>query len=359
MKVCFDHQVFTFQRFGGISRYFYELYRNFSEVEVKFPVLFSNNSYINSYESFNCLDVSKIGFRGSVTLFDQLNKIYIKPYIQKGQFDIFHPTYYDPYFVKTLKKPYILTVHDMTHELFHDHITTKDKTAKNKKVLVKNAAAVIAVSDNTKKDLIDILGVDKDRIHVVYHGVHTNNNTKCNMNLDHMQYVLFVGERFSYKNFKLFLKAFKLFEKEISNINLICVGKPFNSSEKEQLHKLSLTNKAYSMHVDDTTLNYLYSNAMMLVYPSLYEGFGMPILEAFSAKCPVVASNTSCFPEIGGDAALYFDPMNEFDLKDKMVQIVNDTSLVDELKVKGYTRARTFSWKSCADQTTSVYNRCQ
>ncbi len=175
MKILYDHQIFTSQKYGGISRYFYELVRELTDtqkVECEIPLLVSNNHYIsdNKYVKYVDLLPNK-QFRGKGRIFNYLNKPNTILKLKQQKFDVFHPTYYDPYFLTYLgKKPFVLTVHDMIHEKFSDMFLSTDKTTEQKRLLVEKATKIIAISQTTKKDLIELFGTDESKIEVVYHG---------------------------------------------------------------------------------------------------------------------------------------------------------------------------------------------
>ena len=141
------------------------------------------------------------------------------------------------------------------------------------------------------------------------------------------------------------------------DIKLICVGPPFSSGEMEILSGLGISNQSIAINVDDNSLNDLYSGALVFVYPSLYEGFGMPILEAFANNCPVCLSNTSCFPEIAGNAGVYFDPYDQESILGAITKVIYDTAYAKEIRKEGQTRLADFSWKKTAKETLISYNK--
>ena len=316
MKVLFDHQIFSTQRFGGVSRYFVELFLEFNTtegIEFDLSALYSVNHYlINS--KIKKEFIPGIRFKGKKMMLTWINKKHSKAQLHKQQFDLFHPTYYDPYFYKNLKgKKFVLTVHDMTQELFPKLLPANDKTSERKKYLVEKATRIIAVSENTKKDLINIWGIDDNKIDVVYHGNSMINKPE-NQKIKGIpnEYLLYVGSRHRYKNFNRFIKAIAPFLNSKPQLNLVCAGGgKFSEKELELLNELNVSNKVVQFNFDDSSLPGLYKNAILFVFPSLYEGFGIPILEAFSCKCPIACSNNSCLPEIAKDAAAYFDPFKE------------------------------------------------
>jgi glycosyltransferase involved in cell wall biosynthesis len=166
-----------------------------------------------------------------------------------------------------------------------------------------------------------------------------------------------VGARNDYKNFERLLKAFSLISYKHEDLYLLCAGsEKFNQYEVDIITNLGLIKKVtHQPFNNDNVLIELYQNALAFVYPSLYEGFGIPILEAFACNCPVVLSNTSCFPEIAEDAALYFNPENAEDIAQKLEQIIIDSDLRKTLIIKGKTQEKKYSIKRKTEETIKVY----
>jgi len=364
MKVLYDHQIFTSQTYGGISRYFFELIKNFeNDNEIRYELLlkYSNNCYLKKlnnlpYKTF----LGKYSFRGKHRLLNILNKRVSKKYISKGDYNIFHPTYYDPYFVDYIgKKPFVLTIHDMIHEIYPEMFPLKDETSKRKKLLAQKATKIIAVSENTKKDIIRFFSIDKNKIEVIYHGtpfdMNGNSNNKIDIDLPE-KYILYVGSRNGYKNFNLFVEAITPLLVKDNELKVVCVGGGnFKEKEKEKFKRLNITNKVYRYSVSDDILTYLYKKAIVFVFPSLYEGFGIPILEAFSCGCPALASNTSSLPEVAGDAAMYFDPKSKASVLSSIQKVIYDNNLRRQLIDKGYQRVKEFTWEKTAKKTKKLY----
>jgi len=361
MKILYDHQIFSIQIFGGISRYFNELsviLESKKDIQTEFSVKISNNFYLSqksiSFYSF----FKKASFKGKIRFIYFVNKIYSIYVLKKKNFDVFHPTYYDPYFLKYLgNKKFVLTVYDMIHEKFPDKFAEFDKTSKNKKILVNKASKIIAISESTKKDLIDIYDVNPSKIEVVYlaNSLQLNSETYIKIKLP-KKYILFVGARDGYKNFMNFLSSVTEILKSDTNLHLVCAGGgKFNDQENLFIYQNNLENQLLQFNIDDKTLSYLYSNAKAFVFPSLYEGFGIPVLEAFACGCPLICSNTSSLSEIASDAAVYFDPLDEKSIETAVLGILKGQELRATMIEKGYKRLKFFSWKKTAQLSEKVY----
>ena len=363
MKVLYDHQIFTSQIYGGISRYFFELLKNFEnddEIEYELSLKYSNNHYLKSlknlpYKKF----LENYSFRGKHRLLNILNKRVSKKYISKRDYDIFHPTYYDPYFLDFLdSKPFILTIYDMIHEIYPEMFFLKDKTSKRKKLLAQKATKIIAISENTKKDIIRLFGSDEKKIEVIYlaNSFNINKNDKTINIITPEKYILFVGNRRGYKNFELFIKAISPLLNDDVKLNIVCAGGgKFNDMEIEKLKNLNIKNKVFYYSGSDNILTYLYQKAVAFVFPSLYEGFGIPILESFVCGCPVICSKTSSLPEIAGDAAIYFDPTDKLSMLNSIQKVIYNDELKKQLINKGIKRVKEFTWNKTADKTKKIY----
>jgi glycosyltransferase involved in cell wall biosynthesis len=351
MKVLYDHQIFSWQKFGGISRYFFELMNHSKDLfEYEISGLFSENEYIKPLGIYNEFSI-KHQFKGRQRIINYLNKRDSIRKIKKEIYDVLHPTYYDPYILQKKTKPLVVTVHDMIHELFPNYISLDRKIIYNKKEIIFKADRIIAISENTKKDILKYYnGLDERKINVVYHGT----SHKILKDAKKKNYILFTGQRLGYKNYKTFLIAVAplLLKYDLS---LVCTGQSFDSEEKQMINDLHVANRAISKFVSDDELADLYSKAIAFVFPSLYEGFGIPVLEAFAAGCPTVLANTSSLPEIGGSAALYFDPYSIEDMRSTIERVIISPSLQCELIDRGKEQLKIFSWKRCAEETAKVY----
>ena len=359
MKILFDHQVFSWQRYGGISRYFANIYdtiKEQSDIDAGIGLLYSENYYIRDFKGFLSNDFGKLILSKSSRRY-KWNKQYSKYLIKSSDFDIFHPTYYNPYFINKIKKPYVLTVHDMIHELMPEYFNTNDQVSYQKRLCVEKASHIIAISETTKTDLINILGISDDKITVIHHGYKYHNITTNHLsNEQNGDYLLFVGDRAGYKNFTNFLSAIAPLLLERNNLRLICAGGgSFQSMERELLLRLKLTEKVTQISASEAQLHQLYANAILFVFPSLYEGFGLPLLEAFQQDCPIIASDNACFREILGNAGNYFDPLSHSEILNKVKKLVDDTLLRNELVIHGKRRLKDFTMQECMDKTINVY----
>lgn len=362
IRVLFDHQTFSLQRYGGISRYFANVYHAIqkqNDIQADVSALYTNNYYLKGFKGLLSNNpLGKIIFKERVRGYIW-NRAYSKKVIDKNNFDIFHPTYYHTYFLERIKKPFVLTVHDMIHEMMPEYFPGNDNSSNEKRLCIEKASHIIAISENTKRDLQNIFDVPDEKITVIHHGINltesehivTNNFPEIKSN-----YLLFVGDRSVYKNFYRFATAAAAFLKKRIDYKLICAGGgAFQRAEIEYLLKLKIMDKTIQITANEHELDLLYQNTSAFTFPSIYEGFGLPILEAFKQKAPILVSDIPCFREIIGDAGLYFNPYDPLDMLEKIELIVDDKKLRDELISNGTKQILNFTIEKCVNRTIDVY----
>ncbi len=348
INVFYDYQIMLLQKYGGISRYFYELLTYINKTDEAHADAFclgNKNSYFQSY--FNKLNNKRMRGLGVV------NRFFAKRKMKK--YDIVHPTYYNPYVLKQKHNKIVITVYDMIHELFSDMFSSDDTTVENKKDMIYGADHIIAISESTKRDILKLYpDISPDKITVIYIGSNMMPNAEQVKIALPEKYILFVGNRGLYKNFNAFFKSVKPVLLNDPEMHLVCLGGgAFNEEEKALLAEVS--DQVIQRNAYDAELAYAYSKAVCFVFPSLYEGFGIPTLEAFACDCPVVLSNTSSMPEVGGDAVVYFDPYDENDMRDKIEKVISDSELRQNMIAKGREQLKKFSWEKIALETIECY----
>lgn len=352
LNIFFDHQIFSLQRVGGISRYFAEL-RNSLPVYnccTVMPQFYTENIYLETKNEIGLKFVPQ-KIRGRVNEF--FSRKNARAMLQSDSYDVFHPTYYSTYHLGKSKKPFVLTVHDMIHEIYPEQYRNPGEIQRSKKKLIQAADKIIAISDHTKSDILRFNPIDPQKIEVIHHGTSILNLTPEPLSSVPQSFVLFVGERKGYKNFKTLATAFSKISLP-SGVGLFCVGGgPFSQEEMNYLTELKIEKKTIQKSLTDGELAWAYKNAACFVFPSLYEGFGIPILESMSFGTPTILSQTSCFPEIAGDAAIYFKTTDE--LADAIESVLNPKMPLSLLRDKAIAQSRLYSWDKVAKQTSSVY----
>jgi glycosyltransferase involved in cell wall biosynthesis len=274
----------------------------------------------------------------------------------------FHPFFISLPFLKPSKKV-ILTIHDLIPLIYPRHypsgVKGKLKFLINKYLIWKNVDAIITISETSKKDICRFLGVDPKIVHVIYLAPKDIFRKIPSPKYEGIpkRFALYTGDINYNKNIPNLIKAC-----EIAKIPLVIAGKQakeiesmdLTHPETSHLMGVSFKNVIRLGFVSDEELNNLYNLAAVYIQASLYEGFGLPILEAMSYGCPVITSTVSSLPEAGGDAALYVDPMNSEDIASKITRVLDDEKLRKELIEKGYKQIKKFSWEKTAKETLSV-----
>ncbi len=267
-------------------------------------------------------------------LFNNLRNVKIERFL--GPIDVFHSSdWVQP--PTDAKK--VTTYHDVVALKFPEwsHPKIVDVHKKRLEIVKKEIDKIIAVSEATKRDLMEVSQIPSDKIVVIYEGVREGltpqeDKKKAEFRKRYKlpeKYVLAIGGIGERRNIKRIKEAAK-------NYNLVIAGETIPRVGNEEMALL-------------------YSSAHVLLYPSLYEGFGLPILESMACGVPVITSNLSSMPEVGGNAAFYVDPFSLEDITKKLDVVMNDNHLRDELITKGLKRAKEFSWDKCAEQTEAVY----
>jgi glycosyltransferase involved in cell wall biosynthesis len=249
----------------------------------------------------------------------------------------------------------------MIHEKFPEYFPSGDTTVVAKAAAVKRANHIICVSENTRQDLIEILGTDPNKTSVVPLGFSFTNidGVKTKPTEKTKDYLLYVGDRKGYKNFDILLQAYSLSVNLRNNFDIVLFGGDTGLTwEIKRAHDLGIKRECLRLaQGDDSILASHYSSASLFVYPSIYEGFGIPPLEAMALRCPVVCSNAGPLPEVVGDAAEMFDPHSPESLLAAIEVVLHDRGRREALIKKGVERTQLFSWEVCAKQTMAVYEK--
>lgn len=262
-------------------------------------------------------------------------------------------------------KKSVITIHDTAWIHYPEAFTWFMRTYLHwsTKFAVRSAAKVIAVSQATKQDLIKFYNTDPDKVVVVPHGYEKTNRNFSGLSQKVEQqlpekYILFLSTLQPRKNLEGLIDVFRQLKTEHPELphKLVVVGK-LGWKYEPILKKIQENSDivVYLGRVDDSDRWPIYHRADLFIHPSFYEGFGMWILEAFECGVPVAVSNISSLPEVGGDAALYFDPHDREQIKQTILKVLQNRSLAEELVKKGYQRLDQFGWDKCARQTLTVF----
>ncbi|RXJ79188.1 glycosyltransferase family 1 protein [Arcobacter sp. F2176] len=347
MKIYYDNIIYSLQRAGGISVYWSELTKRLSLL---------NDTYFYGHKNDNIfmkdlnIDVKKESFINYkiCRYLDFRKKLPAK--------SIFHSSYYRIANQKDIIN--VITVHDFTYEYFRSGLA-KYIHSWQKSRAIKKSDGIICISENTKKDLLKFYpNILEKKIEVIYNGVSDifkpldkslNHLNKTFKELREKKYILYVGDRIGYKNFDLVVNI----SNKLDVYSLVIIGG--GSLKEKEREKINIEYFHYE-NISTKDLNVLYNSAFCLLYPSSYEGFGIPIIEAMKAGCPVVSMSKSSIPEVAGDAALLVENINEEDFIKEILKLQDD-DLYNSCIRKGLEQAKKFSWDKCFDDTYAFYKK--
>jgi glycosyltransferase involved in cell wall biosynthesis len=363
MKIFYDGEIYAAypKQSGGISRYFDNL---ISRLPADFyPTLTTGRHRQGSHPNHPNLTLYRYDFNfrpGRVCYW--LKKKYFQFVSDRCQPQIAHPTYYSLITGREVTKynvPVVITVYDMIHEIFADSMDSMGNMAEIKRKAIFAAQSILCISESTKKDLLERYPCLEDRVKVTHLGTELNKSYIQQQDfVPSRPYYLYVGARGGYKNFDRLLMAFNQITNKVSDLLLCVVGSPFSEEEHKKIAELNLTDNIQNYGaVSDSQLAKLYNSSIAFVYPSLYEGFGIPLLEAMACETVVIGSNISSIPEVMGDAGLLFDPTSTHELVDQLLFLLDNPSKRDLLIEKGKQQVKKFSWEKTAMDTVDIYRR--
>jgi glycosyltransferase involved in cell wall biosynthesis len=305
------------------------------------------NEFINESIGFKVSNLKYISrIRSSI------NDCLLKAYIKKVNPDLIHYTYFTENINN--KIPKIFTVYDMTVEKYPDLFLDSEKQTHVKRISCDKADHIISISHSTKHDLVNMFGIDSDKISVIHLGAEFVTPTDYPL-ITEKSFILYVGSRYEYKNFKPFIQAYSR-SKSKDDFDLVCFGpSKFNTEELNLIHDLNITGSVHHVTGSNDLLAQYYTESKLLVYPSMYEGFGLPIIEAMLYKTPVLCSKNSSLEEIGKHYVTYIDFHNF------------STQIDDALEgsfegragklIDAFSYAKDYTWQKCANDTKAIYQR--
>lgn len=360
-----DGVIFETQRFGGISRMYTELLDNLEGLKQPVNVSVFTNRFASSRVPRNgCVDHFTIAsperFARPGRVFSQLHpvirRVFAERHLAQRRNSIWHSTYYT--MPTSWEGPVVTTVYDMIHERFPELFRHRrdESMRRRKRTCITSADALIAISEATKKDVADYYHLDPERIHVI-HLAPSPSFTAPPETKDtsgKRPYLLYVGGRAHYKNVWTLLEGYALWDQR-TEVRLVFVGPMPSTAELDLLTKLGIDSLvSFQGYPDDEKLAHLYSQALALVYPSLYEGFGIPLVEAMSMGCPIIASKIPSSLEVASDCALYFEPQDIDSLVDALNGVTEERRRQSLINA-GYRRASRFSWSRSAAKLAETY----
>jgi glycosyltransferase involved in cell wall biosynthesis len=363
ISITFSSSIFSSTVYGGISRYFTELglaLNRLPDVSVSFVAPVYTNSYLARTPPSLVFGHHLSRLPGSARINPIINSLIEPHLLQMQKPSILHYTYYAPIYKRSFGSKVVVTVFDMIHELYPQFFDHSDTTTAQKLAAIRSADHIIAISESTKNDLLEYFHLPDEKVSVVYLASSlTPILTKQKLPKACRPYILYVGDRGGYKNFSALLKAYATSKYLSGSFDLICIGgHPFGENELAYITtNLVRKDSVKRVSCDDAHLSLYLSNAALLCYPSLYEGFGLPLLEAAAHNCPVVCSNIPVFVEIMGDSAYYFDPHSVISIRTALETVLAGSSIQQRMIMLAGKTVQKYSWNRCAIETHSVYKK--
>jgi glycosyltransferase involved in cell wall biosynthesis len=363
MKIAIDARPAEKERFG-IAKYTYELIMALKDIPTghDYVLLVNTNKladFVVQQKNFRLYKI-KSKWLGLGEQFE------IPLALKKIRPDVFHATSFVVPVWQVV--PTIVTIHDLIHLIFPEHYGLKHKIYFRLilKSILSRTQKIIAVSKSTKRDLINWYGIENQKIVVIYHGVSNQFRPiddprqidifKRQHSLPE-RFILYIGNRKRHKNLKGLFRAFANFKKfDKDQYYLVISGEQDHETEKLAGESGVKDWLVYTGKVLENELPLLYNSASLFVFLSLYEGFGLPPLEAMACGVPVIASNVSSLPEVVGEGGILVNPMETEQVGRLMQNVLTNSSLAEELKIKGLRQAANFTWEKCAMQTLEAYS---
>jgi glycosyltransferase involved in cell wall biosynthesis len=354
VTVEIDEQIFGLQFRGGISRYFVELIREFQTrtalgINISTPYRYVKNRHL--------VEFSPGAHRRTDARRPVRRLLNLGTRLGTPAPDVLHYTYYLPSALRRPSMATVSTIHDMIPELFPEEFPLGNPHAA-KREFVRASRGVVCISETTRRDMLAYYrGVTADVV-VIPHGVGDEFRHPATPAIKMpSRYLLFVGQREGYKDWRTLVEALTSV-RGLDDVHLVCVGGgAFSDEELALLRARRIFSRTAQISISDSDLPGAYAMAEALIFPSRYEGFGLPILEAFAAGCPVIAADTDCFREVADTAAMFFPPGDASELASRLVTLRNSAQLRSRHVASGRIRAADFTWARTAEMTANFYHQ--
>lgn len=365
MKLIIDGVVYQNQSRGGVSRIYSEILPRMCDLDSQLSIELLTSGPLKQSVPLHAnikhtTSPHLEGFfpgRWSYKLRRNIRSFAQSTKLSKYRQGIWHSTYFTEPF--RWQGSIVVTVYDMIYEHYPELFSRPIDQAVRKQKLscLQEADAIICISQSACDDLLKYYDIAPERTHVIPLACSDIFQKLPEKNRDaaHRPFLLYVGGRQHYKNFQRLLQAYSTWKMR-DDIDLVVVGRAWTAEEVKTLVQLEIMQKVRLISdVTDSQLCKLYNEAAVFVYPSLYEGFGIPLLEAMSCGCPVVASYIPSTLEVADDNVFYFDPVNCNELQSALLAALESGRKSDKVQA-GLNHARKFSWDKCAEQTLAVYH---
>lgn len=349
MKILYDHQIFCQQGRGGISRYFYELFRQQSDDNRVCSSVFigtNRNEYLRENDHGAKIFGPNIRLKSQVRGIRHFNDLLWSMSAPFVGADIYHATYYTK-LPSPRRARRVITVYDFIPERFNDGSVATKNFLINRSKIFNACDFAICISEATRLDLIRYTNIKPENTSVVYLGCDPVFSASSKRRED---FILYVGARGGYKNYKLLKEAYEGDAELWSRYKLVCFGGGPLAS-----HEVPVNGTVIQLSGSDEALADYYARAAVFVYPSLYEGFGLPILEALASRCPLITTQGGSLREVGGDYANYISGENAVELADSIKRVLTNVKVFPDSEVQAYLSR--YTWANCWRETLSVYRK--
>ena len=366
MRVFYDHQVTSLQDAGGISRYYFELVQAFLNLDaggeaMQPKLLLGLNRSVLPFASLRpraCVTSIATRMKPGPLRYAMNEAITMAAAPWRSGVDVYHATY-QRVLPAIRSGAVVVTHHDSTPNRFPGLFSNAAAIHSRLKKVYARADRIICISESSRQDLLHFFEIDPEKTVVIHHGFSAlplvgADERESRVSFE-QPYVLYVGARAAYKNFSTVLQA--MARQPRKDLHLVAAGGGgWRADEMAEISRLRLAGRLHVLpRVSDAQLASLYRNAAVFVYPSLYEGFGFPPLEAMSVGCPALVARTSALPEICGDAAFYFDPANVEELVMSLTRLLSDDMYRRSKRQLGFEQVKQYTWRKAAIQTLAAY----
>lgn len=367
MNILYDGHVYRMQPVGGVARYLVNIVNRLPEDWT--PVITIGNTNRSEYDQLKFPSHRRLvirrfpvpGLRPKKVL-NWASKRYFSRLEADGHFDLLHSVHHGslaPRRPRRRRAPFVVTIHDMIPQIYSKEMDPKGKDAELKRQAVESADAVVCVSENTRRDLLERISIPEDRVRVIPLGSTLNQEMTLGGELvPERPYFIFVGARKApYKNFAGALSAFAQVVEKCRELELCVVGAPFDETECELIHRLKIQDRVTARGpLPDSHLAKLYRHSLALLYPSWYEGFGLPPLEAMACGALAIVSSTSSLPEVTGKAGIIVNPYSTDSLVESMVMVLTMNAEQRQQQINlGLSWSSQFPWSTTVEKTVELY----